>query len=66
MDYMPHIGMISTGPAHSMKGTQLRMVGQNSDTGKYSKERELGDVASSQVCYKRRKERWEGDSDIFC
>jgi hypothetical protein len=38
-------------------GTQLRMVGQNSDTGKYSKERELGDMASSQVCYKRRKER---------
>jgi hypothetical protein len=28
-----------------MIGTQLRMVGQNSDTGKYSKERELGDVA---------------------
>jgi hypothetical protein len=44
-------------------GSQLRIVGQNNDTGKYLKERELGDVAKgvvvgcSQVGYRRMKER---------
>ncbi|MCI03982.1 hypothetical protein A2U01_0025024, partial [Trifolium medium] len=49
-------------------GSQLRMVGQNSDTGKYSKVRELGDVAKGVVVAKfviRGEKRDEKGIQIF-
>jgi hypothetical protein len=36
----------------ALRGPQLRIVDQNSDTGKYRKERELDDVAKGVVVAK--------------